>query len=58
MVSYPDALMSVRHSLVTHKGATSHLQAPTLSEHSATLYASIRSGLEASLSNLKVRYSV
>lgn len=51
----PDALMSVRHSLVTSKmsGATSPIQRPALSEHCFTLYASIKSGLEASLTNVR-----
>ena len=47
--------MSVRHSLVTSKmsGATSPIQKPALSEHCSTLYASIKSGLEASLTKVK-----
>ncbi len=44
--------MSVRHSLVSSKG--SQQDTPTLNDHSATLYASIKSGLESSLSHLKV----
>ena len=52
---YPDALMSVRHSLVTSKmiGASSPIQRPSLNEHCSTLYASIKSGLEASLTKVK-----
>ena len=51
----PDALMSVRHSLVTSKmtGASSPIQRPSLNEHCSTLYASIKSGLEASLTKVK-----
>ena len=47
--------MSVRHSLVTSKmtAATSPIQRPALSEHCSTLYAAIKSGLEASLTKLK-----
>ena len=50
-----DALMSVRHSLVTSKmtGATSPIKRPSLNEHCSTLYASIKSGLEASLTKVK-----
>ena len=51
----PDALMSVRHSLVTSKmtGASSPIQRPSLNEHCSTLYASIKGGLEASLTKIK-----
>ena len=47
--------MSVRHSLVTSKmtGATSPIKRPSLNEHCSTLYASIKSGLEASLTKVK-----
>ena len=45
--------MDVRHSLVTNK-VSSHLQAPSLDEHCSKLYATIKSGLESSLGQLKV----
>ena len=48
-----DALMDVRHSLVTNK-VSSHLQAPSMDEHCSKLYATIKSGLESSLGQLKV----
>ena len=47
--------MDVRHSLVTNK-VSSHLQAPSLDEHCSKLYATIKSGLESSLGQLKVRF--
>ncbi|XP_064382832.1 vacuolar protein sorting-associated protein 51 homolog isoform X2 [Halichondria panicea] len=49
--SFTDTLMTVRHDLVTSKG--SQQGGPTLRDHSATLYASIKSGLESALTNLK-----
>ncbi len=47
--------MTVRHDLVTSKG--SQQGGPTLRDHSATLYASIKSGLESALTNLKVSHT-
>ena len=49
-----DVLMDVRQSLVTNKTSSSPLQAPSLNEHCSRLYATIKSGLESSLGQLKV----
>ena len=46
--------MDVRHSLVTNKTFSSSLQALSLNEHCSRLYATIKSGLESSLGQLKV----
>lgn len=52
--SFTDALMEVRHSLATSKGTgTTPFQAPSLNEHCTALYATIKSGLESSLAQVK-----